>query len=334
MTIIPSSVVAVIITTLIAFITSATLIHGLGSGSTVAVSYGSNTICGIVAEEPTQRIVCYRGGRIISVLPNISFSSISGGRNSFCGLTSDGRLLLCWDTTSSNTTLHFRRVYYNDTVLLENLAVDGDEVCATVNGVNVTGVVKCWRGDRSSQNLPSEVESFVSISSGLGFSCGIRENTRRVRCWGNNAIVTEIETQFGNMPMWSIIAGGSHVCGLNTSGSLLCEGSNSSGQLNVPTDSSMEFSKVALGANHTCAIWKSNGTVVCWGGGGQFLVNATANISFESIESGFNYTCGLTKGNFSIICWGPGWPNNQSYSDLPLPKILPGPCVQPSSCHV
>ncbi|KAJ7959646.1 GPCR kinase [Quillaja saponaria] len=135
------------------------------------------------------------------------------------------------------------------------------------------------------------------------------------------------------MSMETVVAGGSHVCGLNATGFLVCKGSNSSGQLKVPSGGAMEYYGLALGAEHSCAITRLNNSVVCWGGGGQFSVNVTVGVSFELIVSGLNFTCGLTTGNFSVICWGPGWPinsNSSSRFELPLKEILPGPCVQPS----
>ncbi|GMH19154.1 hypothetical protein Nepgr_020995 [Nepenthes gracilis] len=130
--------------------------------------------------------------------------------------------------------------------------------------------------------------------------------------------------------MSSIVAGGQHVCGYNLNGSLICKGNNSSGQLSPPSGGS--FSKLALGLNYSCAIRDSNHSVVCWGGGGEYSSNLTLGVSFESIVSGLDFVCGLSSGNFSIICWGPGW-SSDGYSGvyLPLPSILPGPCVQ-SSC--
>ncbi|KAK7320599.1 hypothetical protein VNO77_30222 [Canavalia gladiata] len=303
--------------------------HALGSGTTLAVTDASTTVCGVVASESTRRIACYRNGAVVSAVPNVSFSSISGGRSYFCGLRSGNYSLLCWDTLS---TLQSKRLYNNDTVLFENLAVGDSQVCATMVG---TGKASCWRTNKAFE-FPSVSTEFASISSGSGFSCGILKTSSRVRCWGIvGSVARRIENEFGNMSMMSLVAGDSHVCGLNSSGFLVCRGSNSFGQIDVPSQGgSLEFSGLALGAEHSCAIRRSNGSVVCWGGRGLFSVNVTKGVSFEVIVSGSNFTCGLTTNNFSVICWGPGWPNTSYYGSnfvLPLPPILPGPCVQ-SSC--
>ncbi|KAK7300526.1 hypothetical protein RJT34_11372 [Clitoria ternatea] len=305
------------------FFSSIPLCNAIGSASTLAVTDAA-AVCGVVASESNRRIACFRDGRVITVVPNVSFSSISGGRSYFCGLRSGNYSLLCWDTLFG---FQSRRLYNNGTVLFENLAVGDTQVCATVVG---TGTASCWRTNKTFK-LPSGYEQFASISSGSGFSCGILKRSSLVRCWGVDSVAGSIESAFGNMSMVSIVAGDSHVCGLNSTGFLVCGGSNDFGQLDVPKGGALEFSGLALGAEHTCAIGRSNGSVICWGGRGLFSVDVTKGVSFEVVVSGSNFTCGLTTNNFSVICWGPGWPNSSSGFEVPLPPILPGPCVQ-SSC--
>ncbi|KAF5446719.1 hypothetical protein F2P56_032322 [Juglans regia] len=307
-----------------------TVVYGLGTASTTAVAYGTTTVCGIVAAEPTQRIQCYQNGQIISVQPSISFETISGGGSFFCGLRSGGLSLLCWDTSSSNYSFKPKRIYNSDKVELTDLTVGDAQVCA--REVN-SGMVKCWRGsnDGSSKFPPhGEALRFRAITSGSGFSCGILKNNSRVLCWGNGYLGYEIQVQFANLSMSSLVAGESHACGLTTTGRLVCKGHNDSNQLNVPFSSAYQFSILALGADFTCAIRVRNGMVVCWGGknGNEFESNAIENISFETIVAGLDFVCGLTTSNLSIICWGPGWSNLPS--EIPLGRMIPGPCVQAS----
>ncbi|KAK7311059.1 hypothetical protein RJT34_08945 [Clitoria ternatea] len=302
--------------------------HALGSATTLAIADASATVCGIVANNSTRHIECYRQGQIVLVIPNVNFSSISGGRDYFCGFSSGNSHLFCWNVTTSS--FERKRLYNDSSVPLENLALGDTHVCATVVGV---GRVTCWRTSATFQ-MPSGSDQFASISSGYGFSCGILKNSSLVRCWGDSTIKSQIESDFGNMSMLSIVAGGSHVCGLNSTGILVCRGSNNSGQLDYPQGVAFEYSGLALGAEHGCAIRRLNGSVVCWGGNGQYSVNVTKGYSFELIVSGSNFTCGLTTNNLSVVCWGPGWSNGSGFSsriELTLPRILPGPCVQ-SSC--
>ncbi|KAJ6720579.1 SERINE/THREONINE-PROTEIN KINASE-LIKE PROTEIN CCR4 [Salix viminalis] len=327
-------ILSVTILTLLSFILSSPfLTHALGSGSTLSIISATSTVCGVVSSQPTQSITCYRRLPLeenVTVQPNISFSSISGGSTFFCGLRSGGYAFLCWDTRNFKS----QRVYINNTVVLQNLSVGDDQVCAIVNdtsNVNKTGTVKCWRGDGNISNqLPSEDDKYKSISSGFGFSCGILMESNRIKCWGNGTIARGIELGFGDMEMLSLEAGGLHVCGLNSSGLLVCRGDNKLGQLDVPPNNALEYSQLALGARHSCAIRKNNGSVVCWGGDGEYNVSEIQGVHFESIVSGSNFTCGLVSLDFSIMCWGPGW-SNGSGARLPLGEVLPGPCVQ-SSC--
>ncbi|KAF9674604.1 hypothetical protein SADUNF_Sadunf10G0144300 [Salix dunnii] len=323
-----SAILTVTALTLLSFILSSPfLTHALGSGSTLAIISATSTVCGVVSSQPTQSITCYRRLPLeenVTVQPNISFSSISGGSTFFCGLRSGGYAFLCWDTRNFKS----QRVYINNTVVLQNLSVGDNQVCAIVNK---TGTVKCWRGDGNKNNqLPSEDDKYKSISSGFGFSCGILMESNRIKCWGNDTIARGIELGFGDMEMLSLEVGGLHVCGVNSSGLLVCRGDNELGQLDVPPNNALEYSQLALGARHSCAIRKNNGSVVCWGGDGEYNVSEIQGVLFESIVSGSNFTCGLVSLDFSIMCWGPGW-SNGSGTRLPLGEVLPGPCVQ-SSC--
>ncbi|KAM1148601.1 hypothetical protein ACFX2B_028984 [Malus domestica] len=306
--------------------------NALGLASTTAITYGNPTVCGIVAENPTQSIQCYQNTQTtISVQPNISFESISGGKSFFCGLRSGGFTLLCWETSlSSSNRFRPKRIYHSENVALTDLAVGDEQVCA--REVNFR-IVRCWRGrDNTSGVLfpsPGEALEFQTIASGRGFSCGISMNDRRVLCWGQSGVGDDIQTGFENVKMSSLVAGESHACGLSMNGTLICRGNNDFGQVNVPSSTStFQFSGLALGENFTCAIQRKNGFVVCWGGRNRFEYDSVVitNVSFELISAGLDFVCGVTTGNLSVICWGPGW--SGSRDNLPLGMILPGPCVQ------
>ncbi|TYJ20609.1 hypothetical protein E1A91_A08G006700v1 [Gossypium mustelinum] len=301
-------------------LTAATIhvVAAIGSASTVAVVYGTGTICGIIANEPTQRVECYQNGLKldISVSPNVSFESISGGKTVFCGLRSGGFSLHCWDTRA---LFNPKRIYLNYNVSLTDLAVGVDHVCAREVS---SGIARCWRGNRGSPfSSPGDGLKFSKITSGNGFSCGILMNSSKVVCWGYNEISVEIQTQFGNLSMSNLVAGDSHVCGLTKTGFLVCKGT---GQLDVPTSSAFEFSGLTSGRGFGCGIQRRNGLVQCGGSGDN---NRVKDVSFETIVAGLDFICGLTTRNLTIICWG-----NAFTSDVPVPMVIPGPCVK-SSCN-
>ncbi|KAL4369068.1 hypothetical protein GQ457_05G031970 [Hibiscus cannabinus] len=325
----------------LALISFPPLTHALGSGLTLAVAYGTASVCAVVASEPTQRIICYRAGdtntsasvAAVKIPPNVSYSTVTGGRTSVCALRSGGYSLLCWETDTPDYPV--KRLYINNTIFLRSLSIGDGRICATTT--SALQPVACWRPDGSNGGeLPDRIYTMGKITSGSGFTCGIvLSENNRVTCWGNNTVSKDIERQFGNMSMADIEAGISHVCGVNTSGELVCKGDNSTGQLNVPLNKGLSFaSGLALGDGFSCGIRRSNGTVICWGSMNE---SAVEEIEFESIVAGLNFTCGLTTVNLSIVCWGPGWPRKNGFdsnSSLELPlmaDILPGPCVQ-SSC--
>ncbi|GLU18860.1 hypothetical protein SLE2022_351370 [Rubroshorea leprosula] len=327
-----SPTIVIVVLVLVSLILWFPVVTALGSASTVAITFGTSTVCGIIAGETTQRIQCYQNGQSIWVLPDISFAQISGGESFFCGLMSGGLTLLCWNTTNPvYSTFMPRRIYFSQNVSLTDLAVGDDQVCAREVD---SGLVRCWRGGGNGNggspfSPPGEGFKFSTITSGKGFSCGILNNSNGVLCWGGNGIASEIQTQFGNLSMLSLVAGESHVCGLTGTGSLVCKGNDETGQLDVPSPSSaFEFSGLALGANFTCALRQRNGYAVCWGGGSNRF-GEVQQVQFESIVAGLDFVCGLTTGNLSLLCWGPGWSDgNSSASYLPLGTIIPGPCVQ------
>ncbi|XVE59424.1 hypothetical protein DITRI_Ditri05aG0045500 [Diplodiscus trichospermus] len=323
-----------IIPLIISLSTLCAVVTALGSASTVAVTFGTATVCGILAYEPTQRIQCYQNGLTISVLPNVSFEAISGGRSFFCGLRSGGFSILCWETeTLVDSSFRPKRIYFNYNVSLTDMAVGDDQVCAREVD---SGIARCWRG-RGGFPFPSPGVDlkFRSITSGGGFACGILKNDSKVFCWGANKMGVEIQRQFGNLSMINLVAGDSHACGLTRAGFLVCKGNNESGQLDVPSGSAFEFSGLSLGGNFSCGIRRRNGLVLCWGGAdrSKFEYDGVDDVSFESIVAGLNFICGLTTRNLTMICWGPGWSNGVNWtSDLPLGMMIPGPCVQ-ASCN-
>lgn len=327
------TVAVLVVAIVISFLPSASNALG-GSASTVAVSYGSSTtVCSIVALESNQVIQCWRDGQTSASIYSdvVSFDSIAGGLDVVCGIRSGGYSLLCWNTNSLFPTP--KRIYYSNVTSLMSVTIGDSQICALTNG---SRNVNCWRGD-SFSGVGSA--NFSSISSGLGFSCGVLESSNRVVCWGSNnsdvddVIASDIQSQFANISMLNIFAGGRHACGLNTTGFVICRGNNESGQLNVPNNFQYQYTALALGANHSCGIRRLNRTLVCWGGNGDFSSNVTDSISFESIVAGLNFSCGIVTSNLSVICWGPGWPNSSYPAGVGLPfrTTLPGPCVR-STC--
>ncbi|GFP87792.1 putative serine/threonine-protein kinase-like protein ccr3 [Phtheirospermum japonicum] len=227
--------------------------HALGgTAATLAVVYGSSTtVCSIVAQQPVQQVQCWRDGHLLPpILPTTSFDAVAGGRDTLCGVRSGGFSLLCW-----NTSFDPKRIYNDASAPLISLAIGDTQICALRN-VSSPDNAMCWRGNSISSSSSAQIPNsrFRAISSGLGFSCGIRENSNRVYCWGDDGVSSSIQSAFTNCSMKSIHVGERFACGINTTGFVVCKGINSNGQLNIPANNAYEYRGLALGANHSCAI--------------------------------------------------------------------------------
>uniref|UniRef100_A0A0D6QXM0 non-specific serine/threonine protein kinase n=1 Tax=Araucaria cunninghamii TaxID=56994 RepID=A0A0D6QXM0_ARACU len=292
-------------------------VNGLGSMSTIAASYSSNssgsaTVCGILSGSQ-QGIQCVQGRLNVTVFPNVSFLGISGGDGYFCGLRQGGLQLLCWNTNTGMSSIQSKRI--SKDIDLQEIVVGGKQVCGLVNS---TGAVVCWRAESISP--PGR---FVSISAGSNFTCGLFSGNRTAHCWGVNGSEI-VELRGRDAGMRTLAAGGGHVCGIRNDGVAACWGRNDFGQAAPPSSLAFEFTSLALGDRHTCAIRSVNKTVLCWGEMGTAYPTAE---SFETIVAGDNYTCGLTSANLSVLCWGGR--GFESGTLLSLPGVLPGPCTQP-----
>ncbi|RRT73718.1 hypothetical protein B296_00024615 [Ensete ventricosum] len=321
-------VATVAVTATLAVLLAPAFATGSASTIAIAIAHGTDIVCGILAGTSPQSVQCARAdvadAQPFPLLPNISFSSISGGRSSLCGLRADGTAFFCWDAANSFAGTLPRKRVYNGSVALEELAV-GDAQIAAVDRDRT--FVQWWRQYRG---FPPNVSgSYSSLTSGRGFTCAVNASGT-VKCWGPRN--RTIQDAFASSNMSTIVAGDSHVCGIDVGGSLICRGNSDTGQATPPLGSAFEFGSLALGSNHTCAIRRANGTVVCWGGGTGGEYTPTNSTAFEFIVAADNLTCGLTTANLTVLCWGTNR-KEPAVTRLPLPRLLPGVCTSSqSSC--
>ena len=208
----------------------------------------------------------------------------------------------------------------------------------------------------SEQGSSDPLSDIIQVSSGIYHTCALKSNGT-MSCWGDGA-----EGQLGdgtnvgkNYPVGvvsgqgssdllsgiiQVSSGASHTCALKSNGTVNCWGDGLHGQLgdgtnadkNYPvgvisgpgsTDPLSDIIQVSSGSYHTCAL-KSNGTVNCWGFGGNGRLGDSTNANrnypvgvisgqghssllsgIVQIALGGYHTCAL-KSDGTVSCWGYG----------------------------
>ena len=195
-------------------------------------------------------------------------------------------------------------------------------------GNPVTGLQVVWETSSPSILTVSTTGLVTAVGSG---AANITATTEGIT---GTAAVT-VSPRVAAAAFASMTAGGAHTCALTSSGSAYCWGRAESGQLGVPTpsticlpdqggfpcglvpfpvDGGLSFVQLTAGEAHTCGL-TSDGSAWCWGrnsdgqlGDDSFTsrkapVAVASTVKFASIEAGQRHTCGLTSGGAGW-CWG------------------------------
>ena len=185
-------------------------------------------------------------------------------------------------------------------------------------------------------NAVSAATPFAALVAGDEHSCGLTTGGG-VLCWGANGDgQTGDGSPFAYRPpvpvfglqngVLALAANGSHSCALQNTGSVVCWGNNSTGQLGdggvserrVPvavTGLTEVVKTIATGGGHSCALLQTGG-VQCWGRNVNGQVGNGANVNqstavavtglagaVTALAMGANHTCALLQSS-AIQCWG------------------------------
>ena len=147
----------------------------------------------------------------------------------------------------------------------------------TTRGQMATFLSRALQLGPSQPVQPPEGGGFATVSSGNGFSCGIRADGT-VACWGGNwdGQAAAPQEEFS-----AVSAGDAHSCGLLAEGTVVCWGENRGGLAEPPKG---EFSVVSAGYAHSCGI-RTDGTVACWGANWDGQVDAPEG-KFSAVSAG------------------------------------------------
>jgi alpha-tubulin suppressor-like RCC1 family protein len=274
---------------------------------------------------------------------------ITAGEEHTCAVRRDGAVL-CWGLGTHGELGDGRRVSRATPGPVRGLG----EAVQVAGGHNHTcarlrsGEVSCWGsntsgelGDDASGNdrvvpvMAVGVTDAVQVVAGFSHSCA-RLTSGRVLCWGRNFESQLGDGTSGNFMRFmatpvrglddaaELTSGQFHTCARRSTGTVVCWGSNTNGQVGdgsrsqraapVGVRSIVDAAGLAAGSNHTCARLMG-GQVVCWGSNGlgqigdgsrtdELLPTRTLNLpDAREVVAGLNHTC-ARRTNGQVLCWG------------------------------
>ncbi|MBC7457310.1 MAG: hypothetical protein H7235_03470 [Bdellovibrionaceae bacterium] len=298
------------------------------------------------------------------------YTQVSVGAEHTCGISSTN-ILKCWGRNNFGqlglgNTIDSSNPVAVAATLYASISIGGNSSCAIAS----SGQLRCWGyngygslGDNTTanRNVPTDINVgtlYKTISMGAISTCGTT-NADDLKCWGNNQygqlgdgttvnkmIPTFIDSGVAYKKISSSLLASFYTCGLTTTDKIKCWGANQYGQLGDGTTTthslpiainvSKNYSDLAVGYVHTCAIEKLTGQLSCWGKnefgqlGDYTTTTRTSEVSsdtgriYSSISLGYNYTCGRTDKNL-LRCWGRndyGQIGNNSTLDVYFPKSI------------
>lgn len=182
--------------------------------------------------------------------------------------------------------------------------------------------------DESIASIPNVPFSskILQLATGSLHTCALVEG-QKVRCWGRNSFgqvglgvidvigddeaansIDPIDLSGDGSDSFNMVAtGNNHTCTITGDGRVHCWGRGSNGalgladNLNIGDDEildlnntlvaipDLEFSQITGGTNHTCALEKSKGEIICWGQNsfGQLGIGSTDQIGDDEVPSTF-----------------------------------------------
>jgi alpha-tubulin suppressor-like RCC1 family protein len=321
----------------------------------------------------------------VTVAVALRFAAVSAGRDFTCGVTRSGSVF-CWGQNkggslgNGGTTNRSKpgRVVQDSSVRFDSVSAGSDHACALTR----TGTILCWGtntfgqlGNNTTGNslVPVSIAmpfgvTFVQVRAAASFTCGL--STEGVAfCWGLNDL-GELGNGFNytfpnpnplplavpGVQFRQLSATQGHVCGVDTSGRIVCWGSNSTGQLgrsgnpDIGTPNaetivgSDQYATIGAGVGFNCGVLLS-GSSSCWGSndsGELGAVTATnaqttpvpvnTSTSFARISAGNGFACAVGPAGAGS-CWGSnasgklGIGSNSPTISPPGPRAVSGSLV-------
>jgi alpha-tubulin suppressor-like RCC1 family protein/uncharacterized protein YjdB len=237
----------------------------------------------------------------VPVSGSLTFQSIAAGSAYTCGVT-DSHEAYCWGANgqgqlgTGNTSPSLTPVLVQGVSTFESISASRIEFGGAIVtcGVTTSGDGYCWGTNKDGQlgtgdsvgsatpRLVGGSHQWTAISASTFHACG-RDTVGAAFCWGANPYggfgdgtltSTALPTAVDSGPYLNISAGYLFGCAVESSGTLLCFGDNTSYQLGIDGPSQLEsptapapaiqFTTARAGRTHACAL-NSSGEVYCWG---------------------------------------------------------------------
>ncbi|XP_021770602.1 serine/threonine-protein kinase-like protein CCR1 [Chenopodium quinoa] len=151
--------------------------------------------------------------------------------------------------------------------------------------------VICWgmSPEMTSENFTT-IPPMAALSGGEGFMCGILANTSQAYCWDSYGTGNDLVPPFYRYNNYSFIAAGkNHVCAI--------KGNYYSGTSN---SGSVDCWEVVHGSNSSTLTSKQSTL---------FYDQSIDSLLFVKIVSGDGFSCGVVKDDEELFCWGPSSTN-------------------------
>ncbi|KAL5990680.1 hypothetical protein ACLOJK_011583 [Asimina triloba] len=160
--------------------------------------------------------------------------------------------------------------------------------------------IVCWEKNGSSpsaQAFFSSVPPMAALSGGEGFMCGILAETSRPYCWNSRSSGTDlVPLSFQTSEYSRIAAGKNHVCAVRGS------------YYDTRSDSSLDFRGV------DCWVVNGNATILDARSGSLNFDPPVKGLALGEIIAGDGFTCGESQ-EMGFVCWGPN-SRNLGVSDV------------------
>ena len=227
-------------------------------------------------------------------------SNVAGGGNHTLALL-EGGTVIAWGTNNYGQT----NVPGGLTNALAVAAGDAHSLALNANGT----VVAWGRNDLGQTNVPASVTNAIAISAGGQQSLAMRKDGTVVQ-WGQT--FTSVPASVTN----AIASGTNFHLALLTNSTVVAWGSNSSGQLNFPSNLSNVVA-VAAGGDHALAL-KVDGTVVAWGNNSSGQTNVQGGLTNAmAIAAGSAHSMAL-RNDGTVLAWG-----DNTYGQTNGPALVP-----------